>query len=66
MVLGWVAVLLMLVAVVARGLGLVFRAAGAGVCVAGLGVRVAKDLSDSCGACAGIGFPCCWAGTLRC
>ena len=39
MVLGWVTAMLMLVAVAARGLGLVFRVAGPGVCVAGLGVR---------------------------
>ena len=44
MVLCWVAVLVMLVAVAAHGLGVLFRAAGPGVCVAGLGVRVAKDL----------------------
>ena len=67
MLLCWVAVLLMLVAVAARGLGLVFR--GAGVCshVAGLGARVAKDLSDRCCAWAWIGFryslvvSLCWA-----
>ena len=46
MVMGWVAVLLMVVAVAARGLGLVFH--GVGVRVAGLGARVAKDLFD-CG-----------------
>ena len=46
MLLGWVAVLVMLVAVAARGLGLVFRAAGLGVSVAGLGARVAKVSLD--------------------
>jgi len=46
MLLGWVAVLVMLVAVAARALGLVFRAAGLGVSVAGLGARVAKVSLD--------------------
>ena len=61
MVLSWVAVLLMLVAVAARRLwlGSVFGAAAPHVCVAGLGVRVAGDLSDWRGAWAWIGFPCC-------
>ena len=46
MVMGWVVVVLMVVAVAERGLGLVFRAAGLGVRVAGLGAHVAKDLFD--------------------
>ena len=46
MLLGWVIVIVMLVAVAARGLGLVFRAAGLGVRAAGLGAHVAKDLFD--------------------
>ena len=50
MLLGWVAVPLMLLAVAARGLRLVFRDAGPGFCDAGLGVRVTKDLTDWCSA----------------
>ena len=46
MVIGWNSVLPMVVAVAARGLGLVLRAAGLGVRVAGLGAHVAKDLFD--------------------
>ena len=46
MVICWVAVMLMVVAVAARGLGLVFRAAGLGVRVAGLGAGVAKVFVD--------------------
>jgi len=46
MVLGWVAVVLMLVAVAARGLSLVFGGAGLDGRVAELGDRVAKYLFD--------------------
>jgi len=46
MVLGRVAVLLMLVAVAAPGLSLVFHVAGLGEGIAGLGDRVVKYLFD--------------------
>jgi len=62
--LGWIFWLLMLMAVAGRGLSLLFRAAGLGVHVAGLGARVATHLSDRCCAWAWIGFPCCWAAFL--
>ena len=51
--------LLMLMAVVAHGIGLVFRVAELGGRVAGLGARVAEHLFDWCCAWAWIGFPCC-------
>ena len=43
---GWVTVLVILVAVAARELGLVFRAAGLGGRLVGLGDRVAKYRFD--------------------
>ena len=66
MLLGWVAVVLMLMVVAAPGLGLVFRAAWLGVRVARLGARVAKDLFFWCCSWAWVGFPRCWAGSLCC
>ena len=64
MLLGWVAMLLMLVTVAARGIDLVFCVAGLDGRVAGLGARVAKHRFDWCCARAWIGFPWCWARSL--
>ena len=58
--------LLMLMAVVAHGIGLVFRVAELGGRVAGLGARVAKHLFDWCCAWAWIGLVFQAAGLCRC